>query len=192
MPYRDSLAALAAVADGAGVEGRVERPDGAALAGKADWFGDGADDIAAAGWFASDDLPWVAEHLVLYGFADLDARQRGYRSDARTGEPVPGWQADMRVIGDALADPLCIAGDGSIHVSTHGAGRRVYRPVFPDLSALYDFLASWVRLVVLDRKGAIHAPDFEVLPAVKDAVARAAAAGATAAMQANWLAFMFD
>lgn len=73
--------------------------------------------------------------------------QSGYRWNAVTGEPVPGWQPDWLVVADHNGDPLVFTANGSVgwingldHPELarldHAGESAQIIPLFPDLTTM--------------------------------------------------------
>lgn len=189
MTYEDALHALAALLDEVGIGYRIERPATAgelpALLGPAL-----AAQIAEHGWLSSEDIPLPAEDLRLYALSDLAARQDGYGIVA--GSPSPGWDASQGVIGDWLADPICVDPAGGVWVARHGTGAWQFRQVATDLAALLQVLLQWLRFYLLDHQRRITGDDHEVLPAIKAAVRSRVLGDLPEPLADNFHAFLFD
>lgn len=168
MTYPEAVQDLVRAGAGAGVPIPLA-PPGQAV--DRDIFGDAlAQEIAATGYPAGAELPWVVEELYLYSLEELAERQAGYRYDAATGEASTGWDASHYVIADWTANPISIGTDGAIHYARHGQGNWTYAPIAPDLPGFFNLLAAWLRYFIVERGGDLFDDDFEINDATRNTV----------------------
>ena len=162
MTYEEAVQELVRAADDAGSPLILETPDGD-VQSRPDIFGDAlAGDIRKIGYPAEADMAWVAEDLTLFGLADLEDQQAGYRTDARNGQVSSGWDQDRYVIASWTANPISLGKDGAISYSRHGQGSWTYQRIAADLPQFFALLAAWLRYFAVERGGSIMDPDFEV------------------------------
>src|SRR6201999_3724592 len=101
MGYADSLAALVRSAKVHGVPVSLEKPGGDERGILIAIFGGAlAEAIETAGYPGGIEIPLSTEELYLYPLAELEQRQAGYRTDARTGQASSGWDENRYVIAD--------------------------------------------------------------------------------------------
>jgi hypothetical protein len=191
MTYAESLATLVRTAQAHGVAVEIEQPGGDDRALLDAVFGASlAGEIADAGYPGGIEVPFAAEDFYLYPLAELEQRQAGYRTDARTGEASPDWDADRHVIGDWAANPVSIGGDGALAYAMHGRGGWEYRPIAPDLAAFLDVLARWIEYYRGARGGKILDADYEVAPEVRGEVDNQVTTGLPEAEAGNFADFL--
>jgi hypothetical protein len=110
-------------------------------------------EIERVGYPGDCEIPWIVEDLYLYGFADIESRQAGYRFDARSGETLDDWDADRHVITDWAANPVVIGSDGRIAFAYHGVDRWDFQTIAESFASFLDLLTAWVRYFVIDHGG---------------------------------------
>lgn len=165
MTYSTARDELAAAADRHGLAYSIDRPvDDAAAALARDVFGpELAGTIASEGHLGGLEVPWTVEELYLYRLDEIETRQAGYRTDARTGAVSPDWDPGKWAIADWAANPVSIDRDGSIWYARHGMGSWTYKQVADDLERFTRALARWVELFV-GGDGDIFDEDDEIDP----------------------------
>jgi hypothetical protein len=110
-------------------------------------------EIERVGYPGDCEIPWVVEDLFLFGFADIESRQAGYRFDARSGEPLDDWDTDRHVIADWAANPVVIGSDGHIAFAYHGMDQWDFQTIAESFVSFLDLLTAWVRYFVIDGGG---------------------------------------
>ncbi|MEN3747982.1 hypothetical protein TPR58_12470 [Sphingomonas sp. HF-S3] len=170
MTYTEAVEALVQAGDEAETPIDLETPDADAGFHRTVFGDDLADEIGAAGYPGSAEIPWIVEDLYIYGLDELEEQQAGYRADANSGEPSKDWGEDRYAIADWSANPVSIAGDGSISFAKHGEGRWTHHRIAADLPAFFNMLAAWLNFFIVDRGGNLFDDNFEIAAATREEV----------------------